>query len=286
MTLTSCENTFEPLQENDRFYFSIFGALDASSDTQWVRVMPVRESILTSPEPLDAKVTLTRKSTGEVYELEDSLFTPRNGYYAWNFWTTANIEAGEEYYFEAENSEGEISSADVFIPDDFPTPIVDYQEGDFLGQIHVNQVERLVVVDIVYYFRITSQDGVSSLYSDSYSQMDDIRPGVGDHSYTVYSYPNEDFADLNDKHVTDRTGIIHEKQEVLIVSGGPGWPETGDLTEEERFLPGAISNVENGLGILAGIVSKRVPFESCYDDNGDLVACPLLEPGTVINKNR
>ena len=286
VVLAACENTFEPLKENDQYYFSLYGTIDASADTQWVRVMSVRDSILTSPEPLDATVTLTRKSNGQVIVLKDSLFRLRNNVYAWNYWTTEPVYPGEEYYFEAKNSEGGVSSADLFIPPDYPTPVVDYEQGDQLARIYVEDVDQLVVADIKYYFRSVNYQGEVSdkIYSESFSQIGDVREDYIIGTKIVFAYPREGFQALADKYVTEGlTSIMNVRQEVIIVSGGPGWPDVSDLPEEELFLPGAVSNVDHGLGIVTGVVSKTVPLESCYDNEGNIVACPLLESESLIN---
>lgn len=282
MVLASCEQTFDPMKENNRYHFSIFGVLDASTDTQWVRVMPVRESVLTSPEPMDAVVTLTRKSTGQVIELADSLFELRNNYYAWNYWTDSQIVHGEEYLFKATNPEGQSSTVNIFIPEDFPTPTVRYTQGNPVARVNAGQIENLVLVQIVYYYQIEGPDGLGPVHKSAFSQMEDIREAAnGD--LIVYTYPGQGFGEINRSNNTEITRVVHLRQEVLVVSGGPGWPELGELTEEERFLPGAISNVKTGLGILPGIVSKRVPLKSCYDNDGTLIACPLLKPESVVN---
>ncbi len=54
--LSACDSSFNPLAENNRFNFTIYATLDLSTDTQWVRVMPVRDSIFTTPKPIDAMV--------------------------------------------------------------------------------------------------------------------------------------------------------------------------------------------------------------------------------------
>lgn len=63
--LTSCDPTFEPLGENDRYHFSIYGYLDASADTQWVRVGTAREAIDDVPDPSGITVTLENIQSGE-----------------------------------------------------------------------------------------------------------------------------------------------------------------------------------------------------------------------------
>lgn len=40
--LTGCDQTFQPLQENNAAAFSMFGYLDASADRQTVRITPLQ----------------------------------------------------------------------------------------------------------------------------------------------------------------------------------------------------------------------------------------------------
>src|SRR5688500_8241129 len=96
--LISCEEPFEPLAATD-LVFSIYGHLDASADTQWVRVMPLRESLLTTSGPIDAVVTLQELETGTVVEMSDSLsrytvFLADGRFYAHNFSTTMPMVPG------------------------------------------------------------------------------------------------------------------------------------------------------------------------------------------------
>lgn len=69
-----CEHAFEPFQENEDADFSMFGYLDLNADTQWVRVMPVRQDLFLSPDPIDAAVTLEHLESGQIVTLNDSLF--------------------------------------------------------------------------------------------------------------------------------------------------------------------------------------------------------------------
>lgn len=56
--LAGCDQTFEPIQENNQYYFSLYGYLDAAADTQWVRVGPARQDINETPDPAGIEVTL------------------------------------------------------------------------------------------------------------------------------------------------------------------------------------------------------------------------------------
>src|SRR5690554_2310724 len=93
---------FDPIPDSD-LHFSVFGVLDATADTQWIRVSPLRASITHSGEVLDAVVTLEHLGTGEVIELSDSLVSFESSLddgtsvVRQNFWTDHPIEAGATY---------------------------------------------------------------------------------------------------------------------------------------------------------------------------------------------
>ena len=275
VAFTGCENNFQPLVENHSQHFSIYGVLDASADTQWVRVMPVRKSILTSPEPIDAQVTITHIESGEKVILNDSLFNSRPGYFAWNFWTTAPVNTGETYLFEARDSDGNTSSAEIEIPDDFPTPKVIYERGDYIARIQVQGVENLSVARIFYFFTTGSVPDIGPVYYESISQLNDVRNGIG--GLEIHAYPAEDMGEISESWGTDRINVYHQWQEVMIVSGGDEWPDYQELDIGEEFLPDTESNIVNGVGVLAGAVSKTVPLQSCFDENEVLVACETID---------
>src|SRR5512138_1500022 len=70
----ACADSFSPIAPSELRY-SVFGYLDASADTQWIRVMPIRPLVPTAPDSFAATVTLEHLNTGRVITLRDSLFT-------------------------------------------------------------------------------------------------------------------------------------------------------------------------------------------------------------------
>lgn len=148
----SCGETFEPWQENEQYYFSIYGYLDASADTQWVRVMPVREDLFFEPRPLDATVTLEHAESGESVVMVDSLFSYFQGY-AWNFSSVMNIEPGQTYTITAEYRDGRASRATVQLPEDFPTPVIEIAESQGEDMVIIKGVNHLADVLAVYHGR-------------------------------------------------------------------------------------------------------------------------------------
>jgi hypothetical protein len=120
---SGCDHPFEPYQEDVGAPFSIFGYLDLRADTQWIRVMPIRQSLLADPAPVDAVVTLEEVGSGRIVTLRDSLFAFEDRgvdgvAYAHNFWTTERIQPGTTYRLEAVRSDGVASTATVETPPD------------------------------------------------------------------------------------------------------------------------------------------------------------------------
>ncbi len=124
LLVTSCELTFEPLRQNNQYYFSMNGYLDAEVDTQWVRIMPVRDTLFFEPKPIDATVTLEEVGSGQSVTMNDSLFSYVQGTYAYNFWTTMEIQPEHTYRITATDSDGKASYVEITIPEDFPGPYV------------------------------------------------------------------------------------------------------------------------------------------------------------------
>ncbi len=272
--MAGCENSFEPFEENDNLHFTMFGALDLSADTQWVRVMPIMDSLVSrSSKPIDAQVSLTRLSDGQRTILNDSLFKFRDEFYAWNFWTTVPLQEGGEYRIEAEASDGRTSSATLTIPPNFPTPRVEYSTRNEAGRVYGSGIERVVVASGIYYIQTIGSNG------------EILRQWIHiPHAYEVEYFGNNNFQfTLNDQRTIAESlgisifGITILEREVLVVSGTSDWPDFEGLLREEYVLPDIQSNVENGLGVVSGIVSKKFPMESCYNAENEIIACPLID---------
>lgn len=133
--LISCTETFQPLQENDRFIFSMYGYLDASADTQWIRVGEIRDQINGMPDPSEILVTLEHVQSQTTVAMKDSLFTSRD---ALNYWTTFDIENDQTYRIKVERPDGKFSRVTVTTPKDFPTPIVINTEAPLASDIYID----------------------------------------------------------------------------------------------------------------------------------------------------
>lgn len=269
--ITGCESNFQPLQENNQYAYSIYGTLDVHADTQWVRVMPIHDKLIPSkPDSNHTRVSLVRNSTGEKVMLNDSLFVFGGDAYVWNYWTTEEIHPNEGYILEAEGAESQKSSVAIRTPSTLPLPVIQYSEES--GRVKVNGMnpEPLVMVDAVFY-------------------VQEIRPFLGDLGPEVkvrISYLDDLYEDPDSesyrlvfderKAITGETGygdFVINKRTLQIASGSSDWPDLTDLSEQEMQLPDVVSNVENGIGVVAGIAKRDMPIKSCYDEQSNPVAC-------------
>lgn len=275
-TLTSCNESITPFQENDRYTFSLYGFFDASADTQWVRVMPVRQSFLLSPEPLDVMVTLEHiHPEGEIRVLKDSLFYYGQNAYAWNFWTTMNIEPSQTYRLSAERSDGSTSVAVITLPDDFPDPVIELDIENSEEYVIVSGVRNLADVHTEHLL-LHQLSNVPTLYNFNHHQD----------SLANFSQPDRHKILLNPSEAWEYLEIYIEEnpytvlqREVYVASAGPDWIFFPDVFEEVIQLPDGISNVENGLGYVVGIISKRVPWVMhCFEDEVDDFGHPIANP--------
>lgn len=274
---TSCESPFDPLAENDTYAFSINGVIDLSADTQWVRVMPIRDSLTFSAQKSKAKVMLSSGSTN--ISMRDSVFAYHPSIedvtYANNFWTKDNLVGGVEYTLSASNENGAFASATFSIPADFPTPVVDYREETRFAYVEVSGIEQLVVAEATYILRYIDANGRPQtsppLTVNQFETEAVERYRSGDFTFRVNDMPY--FAEelgVSENAIT----ILYS--ELLIISGNDSWPRNLDIDDDLYVLSEDFYNVEGGLGTVSGIVSKRIPLESCRDSNEELVACPTL----------
>jgi len=265
--ITGCEQTFDPLQSNSSYNYTIYSVLDLSADTQWVRVMPVRNSISRDSISNDATVRLTRLRTGKVVVLEDSLFSLASDSYAWNFWTDTPLFDNEDYLIEAVSPEGKITSARASIPPDFSQPEIYYRENTMNCYIQIDDViENIPVVEIEYRFRI-QRNTLSDWNLFSISHINDIESGRAGTRVVIQN----DIQIIADNFGIEMGQIRDISGELTVVSADSNWYSLDELGVE---IPGHTSNVRNGLGLVTGIVSKILPYRPNREGQEDYGFCP------------
>jgi len=280
LLFSGCEESFQPLQENNTYAYSIFGYLDASADTQWVRVEPARQEFTMPATVPEQNITLEHLESGTTVVMNDSLVTPGSGFNFLNYWTTLDLEHGQSYRLTAERADGATSSVTVTLPEPFPTPtfrqLIEYNQP-ITYSLEIFDVERLADVQTWWYVRLIGPNlDVRRKFTFSYRKEARLNE---DGSYTVLIDPEQELDEI--ERVTllppgTQIQVIH--RQVYIASAGPDWiEELPSLDDPAYAIPNSYSNVENGLGYMIGIDSKIIPYTSCFDDDG-LAPCEEEDP--------
>lgn len=275
LVTAGCDPSVDSFEDNGLDY-SIFGYLNASADTQFVRVEPLRDGMLTrAPENLDAEVTLTNLATDRTVSLQDSLFRYIDDATAHNFYTTFDIKPTTPYRLLVQGPGEAESQVQTTVPDTFPPPTVsasipdcfpncppganpdcgvtEEQHKSLFATVLVEDIERLVAVRALYYME--EPRGVWSfghLADTTHTRNGTIRAQV--------DY-GKDWCTLPTAEDGDR---VQRRIEVVVAAASPDWPEFLRMDFETEVLPGVASNVEGGVGFLGGIVTDTVavyPYE-------------------------
>ena len=248
-----CDPAFDPIKKNDRHY-SIFGFLNASADTQFVRIEKLRDGMATDvTNELDAEVTLTNMSNGRSQTLRDSVFNYYLEGRAHNFYTTMDVNASQEYRLEIAGREGS-SSAEVQVPESFPEPEV-LLDDDFKTVLKIRDVNRLIGLKTI--FKTCSE----SCYCEerrrfTYSHREDTTHS-DDGSIRGEIVINEDKKRMGVNFPSnDRFYIM--RYDIVVAAGMSDWPKFAKLDDEAIALPSVATNVRGGTGFLGGIVSDTL----------------------------
>lgn len=263
---SNCDSHFDPIEENNR-YFSIFGYLNASADTQFVRVEKLRDNeVNDAPLDFNVEVSLTNITTGQTKAMQDSVFEYYLQGKAHNFYTTMPINPEHQYKLQVIGSEG-TSSAIVQIPNAFPKPNV-LLNNDDVTSFQIQGVSNLIAVKSIYY---TCQDCCPKDPSPGPPPDCPVNPGIRrmtfshladtvretSQSYKAEVNRSEDRNQIELEYPMTRTFTL-TKYEVVIVAGSEKWPNFQKLDERAVALPDIASNVEGGVGLLGGIISDTI----------------------------
>lgn len=249
----SCENSFQPLQENNQYAFTMYGTLDFHADTQWVRIMPIGKTLLPKdsiPDP--TTVALIRKKTGETTFFSDSLFRFGGDTYVSNYWSTKPLVANENYTLIAENSNGDQSLSNIHIPSPLPLPTVEYSTEREVGFISGFSADPLVSLETRYLVQVTDERCLPER-EIILSHLEDIVPS-GDGSFVLKI---DNLSKISKLLGVIPGDFIINHRELVLIAASTDWPDLTDLSEQEIVLPDVVSNVEHGTGLVAGI-SRRI----------------------------
>ncbi|MGW8268253.1 MAG: hypothetical protein ACWGSQ_17940, partial [Longimicrobiales bacterium] len=258
----ACDDSFSPIAPGE-VHLSVFGYLDASADTQWVRVMPIRPLMLTSPDSLGAEVTLEPLGTGRMIHLRDSVFhfsyygdpdVGSRGAYLHNFWTTERIDPGAAYRFSVRRSGEDPAEALVEIPDEYDVEVWLGQARSETDYLRIDGVEHVpfTVAEAHFYDRCGS-----SVDSVRFDKRSADGGGV--------------LVPIRKEPVVPREGCGLpgvEKRELRVVGSKLEWPSGQAYSTHALAVPEGASNISNAVGFLGGVLTRVVPYEACRFQGG------------------
>ncbi|GEM_PF-4676502 len=242
--LWGCDTRVEPFQESG-YHFSFGGVIDASLDTQFVRVNPLREQATVPREPYDVVVSSINLESGEQAVWRDSVFVLQGGTFAHNFWTTERFQVGGTYRFEARWPDGREAYAEVVMPDSAQV-VVQTIPFDPVATVNVLGAEKLADLKILYCGRLPG----TPLDRISVSLIEQVSKFSG--GYTVRVNP---FALAEERGIESVQWI-----RVVAISAGSEWPDFAGVDQETLALPRVYSNVEYGVGYLGAVASTTISW--------------------------
>lgn len=275
LILSSCDQTFEPLQHNNQYNFNISGYLDASADTQWVRVGTVRKSIDEPPNPEGIEVTLENLQTDETVVMNDSVFIFKN---VLNYWTTMDIENEQTYRLSVKGADEKESRVTVTTPKKLPTVYVTTVPTKE-GRIYIdNEVENIADIQSVWY--VILNPGTENIRREYRFPIRHTLKFTYNFfgSYTAFANWEEERKRIEQSVGNAEISLVTRR--FFVALGGPEWDENlTSIDDIEYFLDGTGSNVENGLGYVLGINSAWFPQADCMAPDGSKhVPCEQVDP--------
>lgn len=273
--LSCCDQTFQPLQENNIYHFSIYGYLDAAADTQWVRVGPARGDINELPNPTGIEVSLEHIQSGQTVTMNDSLFASKSYL---NYWTTMDIENEQTYQITAERANGKSSSVTITTPKKVPSPIViSSAGGDYFDIFVDDSVGKLADIQVKWYVIIDPR-GIRQRRTYTFPLREKIEHSEAFDGTFLISVNTDSQLEQIGRNNGGNMSVVH--RQFIVAAGGPEWDESiTSINDLEYFLDETTSNVKDGLGYVIGIDSKWIPLKTCLTaDNSNFTPCPPQKP--------
>ena len=257
-SLLACEDTVTPIVESNR-QFTLYGTLEMNRDTQFVRVIPIRPTLIPQEDEVDdLRVVITDLSTDRRTVLTDSTVYFDDGTVGLVFWAPLRVRPGHTYRVEVQPQGSEIvTSAETTLPDQ-PMPTVEPEAVwyTFTSNLHVRQnvvwegiSDDPFAVEVWYRFFRLSDFGF----------LDVKLPFEPLHSQT-----DSDTWTMNMDLVRDRDSVrkmIGLSPSVRLAGLGMTVtlldnafkPPGGTFDPEVLAHPGTFANVTNGFGFLGSV---------------------------------
>lgn len=241
--------------------YSVYGVISPDFEVQSIRVYPLEVTpTLGTSASLDADVTSTDLTTGARQTWRDTVLVDENGLHEYIYWSPFTAEYGHAYQLEVvRRSDGAVTSAHIRIPERpafevrvFEVPVVQlFVEG-----------EPFRVLKSEARYTVNRDVGDLPLRTISVSHEGEERRVTGGWRVSIDMREDTDeivnrYAESVDARIDmpPHCGalIILRRLELSVIIGDAAWdPPGGFLDPIILSAPGAMSNVENGLGFVGG----------------------------------
>ena len=255
----ACEDTVSPIIESSRQY-TLFGTLDMARDSQFVRVIPIRENLAETGDALDVIVRSTEATTQQVLEWKDSVHTFSDGRIGHIFFAPFRIRPSETYRIEILPTDNEIvTSAETTVPDQPEVEVLDATlERVLTTQLNVRQ--RILwsginaaPFEIEQWYRFLSlADFTFRDYRLSYAPLNQALEGESN-VWEINKDLVQDRDTLSTKLDLNSFYRLAGVALRITVLDDNFVPPSGEFDREVLAQPGTLSNVENGFGLLGSV---------------------------------
>ena len=284
LVLTSCEESVSPILESDR-QFTLFGTLDMASDTQFVRVIPIRPTLAPSAETPDVTFTSTELSSGRTEIWSDSLITFSDGSPGFLYYSPFRVRAGRSYLLEIQpNGSPLVTSAETTVP---AQPVVTVLPEVIQSIISATE-SRLIVRQSVEWEGVLDEPFAAEVWYRFFRISDftfrDIRI-----PYAPILRPMEPDGwhfDLDLKRDRDSLGAQIDLTPFIFLAGlgmtitvlDEDFVQPGGIFDPEVLAqPGTRSNVTNGFGFVGSVGRFSVEW-LLADSTINTLGYNLMEP--------
>ncbi|MCY4159916.1 MAG: hypothetical protein OXE92_08155 [Bacteroidetes bacterium] len=294
--LTACEDSVSPIIESSRQY-TLFGTLDMARDSQFVRVIPIRETLTEEGQELEVNVRSIELSTQQTLEWRDSVHTFADGRIGHIFFAPLRIRPSNTYRIEILPTGGDLTThAETVVPD---KPRIEILDPTFEFVLTTRLLARQRILwhgvssapfEIEQWYRFLSlADFTFKDYKLSYAPLSRALEGTAD-VWEMDKDLIQDRDSLSSK--LDLNTFYHLAGIALRITilDDNFVPPGGEFDREILAQPGTLSNVTNGFGLLGSvgrfsaewILSESHALELGYLPLGDVAPEDIWKdpPGT------
>jgi len=279
--LTACEDSVSPIIESSRQY-TLFGTLDMARDSQFVRVIPIRENLIEEGDELDVSVRSIELSTKQTLDWQDSLHTFADGRIGRIFFSPLRIQPSRTYRIEIVPANSEIiTSAETAVPDQPDVEIL-------APNLELILTTKLTARQRILWHGIDKAPFEIEQWYRFLSLSDfTFRDYKLDHGPVNHALEGEtDVWEIDKDLIQDRDSLARKLDLKsfyrlagialrITVLDANFVPPSGEFNREVLAQPGTLSNVENGFGLLGSVGRFSAEWVLSESDAIDLGYLPL-----------